>query len=259
MCVYTDILGFSIPSYGLMIVTGVIIANIISLFLHRKNSMDSYDLIIVEAYCLLGGFIGAKSLYLFISRDSIDWNMIGDPEYFSMLMNSGFVFYGGLIGGLLFALIPYKLHKIDVMYFLRRYAFMAPLAHGFGRIGCFCAGCCYGVPYDGPLAVVFPEDSFAIHGVKLFPVQIVEATGLLLIAIIVLFITIKLKSGYSIEIYLLLYAVLRFILENYRYDKERGIYLGLSTSQWIGIVMVSVAVISLFLRRKKTDKKMVLH
>ena len=200
---------------------------------------------------MLGGFLGAKLLYLYVMFDEIEWNRIFEADYFNALMKGGFVFYGGLIGGIAAALLAGKLHKLEIGYYFTHCIFLIPFIHGFGRVGCFMAGCCYGIPYDGPLAVIFPESSLALHGVKLFPVQLVEAILLIIISAIIFVMTVKFKSRFTVEAYLILYAIVRFILEQFRYDPERGYFLGVSTSQWISILLFAAAIISIIVRTKK--------
>ena len=142
-------------------------------FVLKHEKLDFNDWMILEAYCILGGFLGAKLLYLLVSYKSIDWSRITDFQYFNALMLSGFVFYGGLIFGLIFVFLAGKIHKIPAGIYVRKFIFLIPFMHSFGRVGCFMAGCCYGIPYDGIGAVVFPEGSYAIPGIKLFPVQFV--------------------------------------------------------------------------------------
>ena len=67
MHVYFHILNLTIPAYGLFISSGLIIANIIAFFVLRYLKEDFNDFVILEAYCLLGAFFGAKLLYLMIS------------------------------------------------------------------------------------------------------------------------------------------------------------------------------------------------
>lgn len=246
MQVYINFGFIDIPSYGAMITLGVILANTFGIYLLRKAHLDFNDLIILEAYCFLGAFIGAKGLYLLISAREIYWDKILDPDYFNAIMLSGFVFYGGLIGGLLFVCLAGKVHSIDAAKYARWYIAFIPFIHAFGRIGCFCAGCCYGKPYDGIGAVVFPEGSFAIPGVKLFPVQLVEAFMLLCISFIILYMQLKKKFYYTIELYLILYAITRFVLEYFRYDEIRGRFWGFSTSQWISVALAGASVFMLY-------------
>lgn len=241
MCLFVDILGRKIPTYGLLIAAGVILANLIALYFIKKNQHDVWDFFTIEAYVLLGAFVGAKLLYLLVSWQTIDWTRILELEYFNQIMQGGFVFYGGLIGGLLMALGAGRWHRIDAVMYIRHYIFLIPFIHGFGRIGCFLAGCCYGRPYEGVGSVVFPEGSLAPSGVPLFPVQLLEAVILLGISILLLWVRGKRDALYTVEVYLGLYGVARFGLEYLRYDEARGHLGGLSTSQWISVGIVLVA------------------
>ncbi|MBQ8435911.1 MAG: prolipoprotein diacylglyceryl transferase [Oscillospiraceae bacterium] len=242
---YIEFIGIKIYLYGFMISAGIIIANIMVYIIFKINKLKFEDFIILESYAFFGGFTGAKILYIIVSFDLIDWNNIFKLSYFNQLMSGGFVFYGGLVGGGIFIFLAGKIHKIKVMFYLKQCIFILPLIHGFGRIGCFMAGCCYGIPYDGIFAVTFPENSFAVSGISLFPIQLVEAIMLLLIFAIILFLQLKIKYEYTIESYLISYSIIRFILENYRYDIHRGIFFGLSTSQWIsiGIFLLAIAIL----------------
>lgn len=254
MHVYVHLPGRDLPSYGLLITSGVLLANLIALLLRKKLKIVMDDLIILEAYMLIGIFLGAKLLYLITTAPYIEWNRITEPEYFFALIQGGFVFYGGLFGALLMILLAGRIHKIDAVYYIRKVIFLCPFAHAFGRLGCFMAGCCYGIPYHGPCAVVFPEQSFAPSGIELFPVQLLESATLFLISFILGFLTIRFDFAYTIETYFILYGIDRFFIEFLRYDEERGIYGPFSVSQWISLIAVfgSAAVI---LIRKSRQKK----
>ena len=253
MHLYINLGILQIPSYGLFLTTGVVIANLFALYVLHRTKLDFNNFIILESYGILGGFIGAKILYLIISYKDIEWKRITEPSYFNELMQGGFVFYGGLITALLFVLLAGKIHNINANLYLRTFVFLIPFVHCFGRIGCFMAGCCYGKPYDGFGAVVFPEGSAAPIGISLFPVQLFEATILFFISLLLLFFQVKKHWYYTVETYLITYGIARFFLEYLRYDEIRGILGGLSTSQWISICLISVGLILIFLNRKKLD------
>ncbi|MCD7863514.1 MAG: prolipoprotein diacylglyceryl transferase [Lachnospiraceae bacterium] len=115
----------------------------------------------------------------------------------------------------------------------------------FARIGCFMAGCCYGV--EVPWGVVFPEGSLAPAWVPLFPSQLAESAGHLLLFFLFLSVKDKLRKKQDLLfLYLGRYAVMRFILEYFRGDAERGYWNGLSTSQWISLLLMLVVVIYIF-------------
>ena len=153
------------------------------------------------------------------------------------------MFYGGLIGGLACVLLGGRLHKIDTMKYIGRFIGFIPFIHSFGRVGCFMSGCCYGIPYSGIGAVRFPAGSYAPADIELFPVQLVEAGMLMVIACIILYLVLAKNNLHGIELYLVLYGCTRFILELFRYDAVRGRLLGLSTSQWISLLSIAGVVL----------------
>ena len=234
MALYLNILGFHIPSYGFMITLGVITANLFALYPLRKYKLNFDDMLILEAYTLLGAFLGAKLLYLFISYRDIDWSRMLEPQYFNYIMQSGFVFYGGLIGGLLLFLLAGKIHHIDWKPFIIHLIYL--------------------IPYDGPFAVQFPEHSIAPSDTTLFPVQLVEAICLLILAVVLAILDLKKSYPHTIAIYFIVYGILRFLLEYVRYDAVRGHLFALSTSQWLSIGFV-VGTICYLIRTSVSRKK----
>lgn len=236
--------NFLIPYYGLMIVAGIFFAVLLGWILMKKHQKNFDDFLLMAAVCGLCGIIGAKLLYLVLSADKIDFSRLLDLKYLNAVMSGGFVFYGGLIGGFAGLLICRKVFKLDVMELLNLCIACIPIVHGFGRIGCGLVGCCYGCPYDGPGAILYRNSLFAPNKEYLFPVQFTEAAVNFSIAIVLLLLAKKLTGSKGIELYLILYAVMRFVLEFFRYDDvERGMLFGISTSQYISIgILVLVAV-----------------
>ena len=251
MCEHLNIFGLELPMYGMMILLGIIVSNAVALSLCKRFGRDKLELLTIESYGIIGAFLGSKILFLIISFKDIDWQRAAEPKYLMAILSNGFVFYGGLVGAILFMMLSGKIHKLDVWGYIRDFIFMIPIMHCFGRIGCFCAGCCYGRPYEGFGAVEFPYGSQALPGEKLFPVQLVEAGLVLIVAIVLLILIIKKDFFYTVETYLLSYSVIRFALEFLRYDAVRGEAFGLSTSQWISIVIFIGTIISIIYRKKK--------
>ena len=126
------------------------------------------------------------------------------------------------------------------------------LAQGFGRIGCFLAGCCYGAPTDSFLGVVFPPYcEFAPAGVRLWPTQLFSAAGDLLLCLFLLWLDRKEHyEGKLTAWYLIGYSVGRFLIEFLR-DDNRGSVGALSSSQFIGLFIVAVGLfLHFYLKRK---------
>ena len=127
-----------------------------------------------------------------------------------------------------------------------------PLGHAIGRVGCLFAGCCYGLPYNG-IGAIHLNPVGITHPV--FPVQLLEAVLNLILSGCLLLYSRKKPSGYSLLfLYLICYAVIRFLLEFLRGDQIRGLFIGLSTSQWISLLMLLSGSLLLFLAH--THKKM---
>ncbi len=233
--------GISLTSYGLMIAVGLAAANLIALFETRRHGDDIYSFIILEAYGLLLGFAGAKALYIALFFGGGGTLRLSDAAYMSGLMRGGFVFFGGLAAGLLGVFLAGKLHRINAAGYLKKYVFLIPFAHGFGRLGCFCAGCCYGIQYHGAFSVTFGAGSLAPAGVPLFPVQLLEAAVLFALAA-ALFVLCRRGSAHTLSAYFICYGAARFLLEFLRGD-ARGGFLALSTSQWIGLLLLAVGLV----------------
>ena len=131
------------------------------------------------------------------------------------------------------------------------------LGHVIGRLGCLMAGCCYGRPADVPWAITFTDPfAFANVGtplnVPLHPTQVYEAGAELIILILLLATERKGRTypGRTFWGYMLLYAVSRFAIEFYRAD-ERGFLMGLSTSQFISVVLAPLSLFMLFYLRRR--------
>lgn len=250
-----EIFNKTIPLYGIFFFLGAVIASGVSIFFARKKKADLFDFICAIVYVMIGAIAGAKFLFIIVS-----WREIMELALtFEQILKSGFVFYGGLLGGFLGLLIYGKHFQTKIVCYLDIFATVLPLGHTFGRIGCFFAGCCYGVPYKGIGSVTYKK-SFTLQtpiGVSLLPVQLIEAFCLFLLFIVLLILFLKgAKPGIICTVYLTAYSFLRFILEFFRGDKERGILFSLSTSQWISIFIFIATIIVYCKKRLKESKKL---
>lgn len=158
----------------------------------------------------------------------------------------GLVFYGGLLGAIFGYWIYSKQFKVHINFILDNTVAYFPLLHAFGRIGCFLGGCCYGMEYYGPLAIQFPYNELepALNAFPRFPVQLVEATGniILFIVLFTLRKKHKLMPKSLLGLYLVVYAVMRTCLEFVRGDLVRGAVWVFTTSQWISLILLPVGI-----------------
>jgi len=238
-----------------MIALGLLVSGLLA-FVRVKKAGLSTDNFLIIAACALGlGLIGAGLSYVFVSFSFAEIVALIRAGQIDALLHGGMIFYGGLIGGIFGALLGARLARTKLVDFLNPVVPALPLAHAFGRIGCFCAGCCYGVPTSSCLGVVYVHPvGGAPTGVSLLPVQLFESGLNLLIFLLLIVFTRKTKSKtLALPVYILCYGCVRFFLEYCRYDSVRGSLLGLSTSQWVSIlgVCLSALYIALYLRRQK--------
>ena len=148
------------------------------------------------------------------------------------------VFYGGLVGAILMAYLYSRLAKIDFWLYADIFAPAIPLFHAFGRIGCFMAGCCYGIENDWGFVYHNEYLDQSINGVTRLPIQLIEAGFNIIIMLVLVYCdTRRFKKGSLLGIYFILYPTVRFIDEFFRGDEIRGHLLFLSTSQWISIII----------------------
>ena len=172
-------------------------------------------------------------------------------------VSGGLVFFGGVFGALPAAYLSARAYRVKLADFLPVLVPCTAVIGCLGRVGCFCAGCCYGVESGSCLAVVYPEGSLgAPAGVPLLPVQLFEAAWQLAIFLLLLWFTSRpARARFAAEFYILLYSPARFALEFLRGDAERGFLFGLSTSQWLALVSFLGASLCIFmrLRAKKPD------
>ena len=239
-----DLFGVKLGSYGIMIVIGVLLAGSLSALRCKKFGVNAYDVLIIGAVGLLCGILGAKLLYIFVTYPIdyiIDSILDGNFDFFSQ---GGLVFYGGIICGILGGFVTARIIKQSLVPFEATVVPFLPLAHAMGRIGCLLGGCCHGMPYDGPLAVYYPNSLTGLDPNQgYFPVQPLEAVWDVLLCFILLWAAKKPRRKFSMmAFYMCLYAIGRFSLEYLRGDAIRGITLSLSTSQWISIGLLAICV-----------------
>ena len=215
----------------------------------KKNGLSEDAVIDIAIWGLLAGFLGAKLLYVIV-----EWKrFLADP--LSVLGSEGFVVYGGIIAGVLAAIIYCKRKKLVFLEYFDLCSASIALAQGFGRIGCFLAGCCYGRETTSSLGVVFPEGSLAPAGVKVLPTQLFSSAGDFGIMFVLLWhYHHRKKVGDTGFLYMLLYGIGRFGIEFLRNDNrgEVGIF---STSQFISLFIIAAAILLFFWRNRNEVHK----
>lgn len=249
---YNDILTigpFTIHGYGLMIVIGIMLALFIGEARAKRRGLDPDEIWNLTLCCAILGFAGAKLLFCII-----EWReFIQNP--LSILKSEGFVVYGGIIVGVL---AGYLWCRFRGLVFLDYFDIVLPsvaVAQGFGRLGCFLAGCCYGRETDSIFGITFHNSEYAPNGVKLIPTQLISAAGMLMIAGVLFWYARKpRKQGTVGFLYLILYSVGRFGVEFLRND-YRGEIGVLSTSQFISVFILLLGVVGFIVMNRRGETR----
>lgn len=245
------IFGKQIGMYGVCAVLGFLAVGLVGARLGKRRGIASEDIILGVLAAAIGLFVGGHILFGLTNIGTLVqlFGNIGSYTVRGFLYGlgavfGGSVFYGGLLGGIAAIFIFCRISKsIDRNDLLDIMAVCVPLFHTFGRIGCFLGGCCYGIPSSFGFTVTENQINPAVCGVNRFPVQLIEAgCNLVIFFVLLKFFGKERLSGRMMYIYLLIYPVVRFVLEFFRGDEIRGIWFGLSTSQWISIALFAFAI-----------------
>ena len=223
---------FTIYGYGLLIGLGIIAAYMTAEQRARKQGLEKEEILPLVLWCVIGGFASAKLLFWITEWKSV----LENPRFLLQTLADGFVVYGGILGGILSGYLYCRTHGLIFLKYFDHVMPSIALAQGFGRIGCFLAGCCYGKETQSIFSITFHNSDFAPNGVALIPTQLYSSALDFLHFFLLLYINRKKKAdGQVAACYLIFYSIGRFFLEYLRGDLERGAVGIFSTSQFISI------------------------
>lgn len=252
--VLIEIGGTKVHSYGFFIALGYVAALLLGRWLARGRGLDPGPFMDIAFIAIVSGVIGARLLFV-----------ITMPGYFAEhpgeifdFWSGGLVFYGGFILATLACLAYGWIRRMPIRLSTDIVVTGVAFAHGFGRIGCLAAGCCHGSSCTYPWAIK-NDSSFVVEslrGQSIHPVQLYESFSLFALTGLLVWIIRgrKLADGGAAIVYLMGYAAIRFVMEMFRGDIDRGFVLGgwLSTSQFIalGLFALGGGLLFAFVRRK---------
>ena len=256
------IFGKEISIYALFALVGIFAVLGYTQRLAKKRKSDDIHMLCLILWAFVGVFVGGHILYGLTNIKYIanlptllsKCKSFYDIVYVFGQIFGGAVFYGGLIGAMVVCFIYIKRKKLDYAEYVDVAASAIPLFHFFGRLGCFSSGCCYGVESKIGFVMHYSPSAEA-NEVTRFPVQLAEAGCNLIIFLVLYFLIKKGKAkGKILDIYLLSYAPVRFILEFFRGDAIRGFVGPLSTSQFISLLIIIVVIPIMIIRHKKENR-----
>ena len=249
-----EIAGWPVYAYGVLLAIAYLAGLQLAVVRARRAGLDAAKIMDLGIYLIIAALVGAKLMLIVVDFGYFR----SHPGELLSLVRAGGVFYGGLIMAFIVGLWLVGRYRLPVWGTADMYAPGIALGHVVGRLGCLLAGCCYGRPTDLPWGITFTspvaaENAGTPLGTPLHPTQIYDAGAELLILILLL--TFERRGrpfqGRTFWLYVLLYAVSRFIVEIFRGD-PRGTAFGMSTSQFVSVLIVPVAVIMLLRLRRAT-------
>lgn len=245
-----DPLFLNVHMYGIMVGVGVMAAFLILSFYCKRAGVSQKFSDFMFYNGLLSVAVGFGSAALFQAI----YDYIEDPSM-GFRFDGGITFIGGLIGGVVFFLAVYFIMRKRIDGRLSEVLNVVPccitVAHGFGRIGCFFAGCCYGKATDSFLGVKFPQLAYKVH-----PTQLYEAAFLFLLFAVMAYLVFCKGFRHNMSVYLICYGIFRFLIEFLRDDHRGQLVAGMSPSQFWSVLMVALGIVLIFLYGRflpKTD------
>jgi phosphatidylglycerol:prolipoprotein diacylglycerol transferase len=246
----------TVYTYGVLLAAAYLLGLRLAMARAKARGLDDARVLDLGIYIIISALIGAKLLLLITDYQSF----AKDPRELLTLARSGGVFYGGLILAVGVALWYIRRVGLPLWTTCDVFAPGIALGHVIGRFGCFFAGCCYGKPTTKPWGITFTDPFAAANvgtplGEPLHPTQLYEAGSELLILFLLLWTERKGRpfAGRTFWLYMLLYAISRFIIEFFRNDVRGNVGI-FSTSQFISIVLAPLAIgMLVYLARSATD------
>lgn len=250
---------FTLHTFGVILALAYLCAY---WWLYRRARREGISRELVSGlgvWAIVGAIIGAKLLLIL---RTLPYYLDHPSEFWSLgTLQSGGDFYGGFIGALAASMIYFARHGELPRWRIADLCGPAiALGQGIGRIGCFMAGCDYGCPTTAPWAVTFTDPAAADIvgtplGIPLHPAQVYESLSCFALFFFLVWLSGRRRfEGQIILAYSMLYAAIRFIIEYFRGDADRGFVFGgmFSTSQILALIVIVVGLPIYLARRKAT-------
>ncbi|MBE0426488.1 MAG: prolipoprotein diacylglyceryl transferase [Nitrospirae bacterium] len=243
----------TIYTYGFLVAAGFLLGLALAIRQAKKEGIPHNKIVDLGFYILIAALVGSRLFFIFINTGYY----IENPLDILKIWEGGLVFYGGVLLAVPTAIWYARKNFLGIWKTADIFAPSIAIGHAIGRLGCFFAGCCYGKTAETlPWGIIFTNpESLAPTNIPLHPTQLYESAGEFLIFF--LLITLRRYKSFNGQLfmtYLILYSILRFIVEFFRGDVERGfIMYNLSVSQGVSILVLFAAIAGLYFLRKKEN------
>lgn len=233
-----------IPLYSICLLIGLILNAFLVVILSKRYNYPIYLIVSLLIFENVGIFLGGKILAFFQEYEL--YNGIFN------ILKVGVSAYGGLIGSIIAVIIFSHLLNISLQKLMLITMPSIPLVYSVGKIGCFFAGCCYGINYNGFGSIVYKYSLIdSINGISLFPVQLVESIIFFIIFIYILYRYKKYDYNMkTIGIMFFLCSMSKFILYYFRMNHVNSIF---SLNQILCILFMIIG-LNLYLKKENFNR-----
>jgi phosphatidylglycerol:prolipoprotein diacylglycerol transferase len=244
----------TVYTYGVLLAAAYLLGLKLAMVRARSIGLDEARVLDLGIYIIISALVGAKLLLLVVDFKTYTSN----PRALLDLVREGGVFYGGLILAVSVAVLYIRRIGLPLWTTTDVFAPGIALGHVIGRFGCFFAGCCWGKPTNVAWGITFHDLNATLNtgvpvDLKLHPTQLYEAGAEALILAVLLLTEKRGRAfpGRTFWLYMLLYAISRFVIEFYRGDPRGSIGI-FSTSQFISLFLAPLAVAMLVYLSRRT-------
>jgi phosphatidylglycerol:prolipoprotein diacylglycerol transferase len=236
-----------------MLALGAGLGLIVLTRLAQANDLDPNRVSSLALWVLLTAIAGSRLVFVLLEPESF----AKAPWRVFFFWEGGLVFYGGVVAGLITGVLLARRWGIPLLSLLDCFGPGLALGQAFGRIGCFLAGCCYGLPWDGGVcAVVFTDShTLAPPGIELHPTQLYSSAALFVIFGISLLVWRRRRfAGQVFFTYGALHGVARVVIEQFRGDwRGEAIMFGLTpTALFASLFVIFSAIMLVYLYRRSS-------
>lgn len=237
-----NLFGVEVYWYGILIVTGMILAVALGARELKRKGEDSETMYDLALWVLPAAIIGARLYYVIFEFNRFEsvWDMIN-------VRDGGLAIHGGIILGTIVAFFFAKKRNIKFITLADIVTIFLPLAQAIGRWGNFINNEAFGATTDVPWALI-------IDGQKYHPTFFYESVGNMIIFLSLWFIYRKKNpnAGTTTSLYLIGYGIIRFFIEGLRTD---SLWFGpIRVAQLMSVVFI-LGGLALFLLAKKDKLK----
>lgn len=244
--------SITIHTYGVFVATGVFFAVMLAMKIGETEGLAPSIISDICFSMIISGIIGARLLYIIMNMSYY----VRYPFEILKIWKGGLVFSGALISACVIVVWHIRKYRLDFWTIGDIFAPCAAIGQAIGRIGCLMAGCCYGKPANYPWAIVFHDPySLAPLNVPLHPTEAYHLIACIIIFLMLMFLR-KYRSfqGQVFLWYLILHSTQRLFIERFRGDCNSVLFDNMTMTQFISLIVLLTAGMTLIIRKKRLEK-----